>query len=205
MNSRSSRIDLWGMGLCAAGLSMLFGCVSHGERNVQGAQPIEGKRVGSPVTDFGLTSSGAEGVSTLNNDVIVRWQTIEGVPIVTALATAWSQRDQERFITSGVTLASIADQFVRTWAPQDAAFVSERRVGVGGTALFAYRSTELRRALGRALASDDGTGDLYVVIVLDSNHEKADVPVVAQHFGGHSDLASAMFTVALTSGQPWRR
>lgn len=184
---------------------MLLGCVSHGERNVQGAQPIEGKRVGSPVTDFGLTSSGAEGVSTLNNDVIVRWQTIEGVPIVTALATAWSQRDQERFITSGVTLASIADQFVRTWAPQDAAFVSERRVGVGGTALFAYRSTELRKALGRALASDDGTGDLYVVIVLDSNHEKADVPVVAQHFGGHSDLASAMFTVALTSGQPWRR
>lgn len=205
MNSRSSRIDPWRMGLCAVGMSVLLGCVSHGEKTVQQVLPVEVKRVGSPVADFGLTSSSAEGVSTLSNDVIVRWQTIEGVPIVTALATAWSQRDQERFIKSGVTLASIAEQFVRTWAPQDAAFVSERRIGVGGTALFAYRSTELRRALGRALPADDGTGDFYVVIVLDSDHEKADVPIVAQNFGSRSDLASAMFTVALTSGQPWRR
>src|SRR6185436_12953489 len=99
MSSRLVNIDVWRAGLCAVAMSLLLGCASHGETNARAVRPIDGKKVGSTLRDFGLTLPGTEGVSTLNKDMIVRWQTIEGIPIVTALATAWSQKDQEHFIT----------------------------------------------------------------------------------------------------------
>jgi hypothetical protein len=77
------------------------------------------------------------------------------------------------------------------------------RHGVGGTAIFAYRSESLRRTLEDSIGDQREAGDLYVVVVLDSEYERAEVPLAVQRFDDNSNLKEAMFTVAIVLNQPW--
>lgn len=159
---------------------------------------LEGNRIGSPpcVVD----RSEKAGMSAVDERRLIRWETVQRTPVVTAIALAWSFEDQQRHIQSGSCLSCVAEQVVRTWAPSDAIFISQHRLGVGGTALFAYKSESLREML----ENRHGAEEIFVVIVLDAENNRLDAPIVAPGFLGQNDLGSAQFSVALIAGHPWR-
>lgn len=161
--------------------------------------PIQGRLIGAQLTALGLSSYEKAGVSALDERTLLRWETVQHTPIVTGIATAWSAENQTQYIRSGSCLSCLADELVRLWAPPDTAYVSEHRLGVGGTALFAYRSESLRETFD----NQSDSGDIYVVIVLDTVNDESDVPIVAPRFAGQNDLGNALFSVALISGRPW--
>lgn len=159
--------------------------------------------IGGELSAFGLSAARATGVSLYERRLLVRWETIQDVPVVTGMAEAWSSDEQDAYLTSGGSLLSLANQFVHQWAPTDAIYVADNRRGVGGTAIFAYRSETLRNAFEHVNSSRLESGDLYVVIVLDSTREDAEVPIAAPDFAGQANLEDAMFTMGLVLGQPW--
>lgn len=160
---------------------------------------LKGKRIGAQLTSFGLSSPERAGVSAFGERLLLRWETVQRTPIVTGIATAWTLEEQQQYIRSGGSLNCIAHQMVLLWAPPDTVYVSQHRLGVGGTVLFAYKSQSLRERFDNL----SGSENIYVVVVLDSANNEPDVPIVAPSFEGQNDLGTAQFTVALISGQPW--
>lgn len=157
--------------------------------------------MGGRPSAFGLPASGPNGVSLVPGRLIVRWETVHSTPVVTAVATVWTQADQQNFLTSDESLRSLADQFVSQWAPLDSAYVTQTRIG--GAALFAYRSDMVVKALGSDTTRLDDAGDLYVFIVLESSFEDREVPIIAADSLSGPNLEQALFTIGLVLGQPW--
>ena len=180
-------------------LISLSGSLAVSEVSENRHNSVQGKLIGAQLTTFGLSSSDQTGVYAFGERLLVHWETVQRMPIVTGIATAWSLEEQQEHIRSGGCLSCLADQMVRQWAPPDTAYVSQHRLGVGGTALFAYKSQSLRERFD----NPSGDGNLYVVIVLDSENYESNVPIVAPSFAGQNDLGNAQFSVALIAGQPW--
>jgi hypothetical protein len=135
--------------------------------------------------------------------MIVRWEAVCGTPIVTALATTWTPKDQQDFLASRESLQSLADAFARQWAPANSSYVAEMQRG-GDSALFAYRSQALRQAQGISELSPVEAGDLYVIIVLDTSLEDQDAPIALAEPVNMSDLEETVFSIGLVLGHPWR-
>ncbi len=170
------------------------------------AQSLVEPLFGRPASAVGVTSTLPDGVAVLSSRLLVRWQTIgRDHQIVTGVAVSWSPEDRERFRASGESVHALASAFARRWGPADAQYVSESRLGVGATAIFAFRSERVRAALGPASHVRTEAGDLYVVVVLDSDEQSVDLPITADAFEGHPHPERAMFTLALIAERPWGR
>ena len=185
-----------------ASLLLIFnsmGCAADQLTGPMRTSPIQGAFLGAQASALGVEMSAPVGLLPVEDRLLVKWETVAQTAIVAGLAIAWSLDDQQEYVRAGSCLQCLANKTVEKWAPPDSVFVSQHRLGVGGTALFSYRSETLRRSL----APLPDAGQFFVVIVLDSESAHDDLPIVAPSFENQPELGIAMFSVALLSGQPW--
>jgi hypothetical protein len=161
---------------------------------------MAGPRLGGSPTAFGLEEWAPRGVKMAQPGLVVQWDSPDRRAIVTGIAELWDTGRRDRFVASGHSLRSLADDFMRAWGPPDARPVHASRQG--GTQVVLYRSAALARLLPPASGGQAPAEDLSVLINLDTSISGAGVPLTPRQ--PEADAPDQRtFTVAVIVGHPW--